>query len=601
MLLNSFSFLGFFALVAVLYFIVPHRWRWVLLLIASYYFYSTYKVGYLFLLAFSTLVAYLAAVGVRGRQQTGAGRTILTVAVVVEVLLLVVFKYFDFFSQSIEQGLGLAAGTLPRLNDVALPVLEPISNALGLGAPGDIVLPAGLSFYVFSSISYIVDVYRKKIEPEYHLGKLALYVSFFPKLLAGPIERAGPFLEQLKSPTTLDAVRIAAGLQLVLWGLFKKVVIADRLAAYVNDSFRTAAFEAPVKLVIAIYFYAFQIYCDFSGYSDIAIGLALILGFRLIENFRRPYFAKNISEFWSGRWHISLMMWFRDYLYIPLGGNRVSRVRWYLNQIIVFVTSGLWHGSNWTFVIWGGLNGFYQVVYFMIVGDRKSDPVALRRNVLATGGLLAVAAAVLAVVAATVGTFPGLVGESLIGGIVATIFLFAGVLFFAEGRTVAIASLIVAVVLAALFGYTLALPIAIALAGFAAIFLLAPLKPSRIFPRWLWSLLSSLVVFHVVLLSWVFFRAESVGKAWTVITRIWNGIPMLPQQFAAYDYNSHFLISVGLIVVLLLIEALDEFRGMWAWINQRSVVVRWGFYYLLLAALVLIGQWGVSEFVYMQF
>jgi alginate O-acetyltransferase complex protein AlgI len=350
MLFNSFYFLGFFALVAVAYYVVPARFRWALLLIASYYFYSTFDLKYLALLAFATLMAY----GFGWALGRGPNRAVLTVGILIQLSVLIAFKYFDFFAGSIE-------GALKSLNVVSETIALPRLNLL---------LPAGLSFYVFSCISYLVDVHRNVLAPERHLGKLAVYVAFFPKLLAGPIERAASFLTQLEMPMRFNAATAAAGVQLMVWGLFKKVVIADRLATFVDAGFTNAAFQSPMKVVIAVYFYAFQIYCDFSGYSDIAIGASLVLGIRLMENFRRSYLARSVPEFWNTRWHLSLMRWFRDYLYIPLGGSRVPQWRRYLNVMIIFFVSGLWHGANWTFVIWGGLNGLYQVIHGLIAKPR---------------------------------------------------------------------------------------------------------------------------------------------------------------------------------------------------------------------------------------
>ena len=355
MLPNSFNFLLFFAVVVGAYYVVPHRWRWSLLLIGSYYFYSTFDPQYLFLLAATTLVAYGFGIVVAKPFRQTTRRLLLTAGILVELSSLFLFKYFDFLMGSFE----------PLLTNLNI-----ISDAVALPRL-DIILPVGLSFYTFSCISYIVDAYRKTIEPERHLGKLAVYVAFFPKLLAGPIERAPAFLAQLAKPITVDRIAIITGLQLIVWGLFKKVVIADRLAVFVDAGFTNPAFQSPVTVVVAVYFYAFQIYCDFSGYSDIAIGASLILGIRLMENFRRPYLAKSVPEFWNKRWHLSLMRWFRDYLYIPLGGNRVSAWRQYANVMIIFLVSGLWHGANWTFVIWGGLNGLYQVIHTAIEAPRR--------------------------------------------------------------------------------------------------------------------------------------------------------------------------------------------------------------------------------------
>src|SRR5436190_14235376 len=231
---------------------------------------------------------------------------------------------------------------------------------------------AGLSFYSLSAISYIADVYRGELAAERHIGRLLLYLAFFPKLLAGPIERARPFLAQLTAPVAFNGARVVSGLQLLLWGLFKKVVIADRLAAFVDAAYGQPGFAPPADLVIATYFFAFQLYCDFSGYSDMAIGTARVLGIELMENFRRPYLSGSVAEFWSRRWHLSLASWFRDYVYIPLGGSRTSRARHALNLMVVFVLSGAWHGANWTFLAWGGLNGLYVAASTVMRRERAA-------------------------------------------------------------------------------------------------------------------------------------------------------------------------------------------------------------------------------------
>jgi alginate O-acetyltransferase complex protein AlgI len=370
LLFNSFAFLGFFAVVTVTYYLAPARWRWLLLLVASYYFYSTFDFRYLLLLGFTTLVAYGFGMLLARRPQ----RAYLLVGVAVELSVLFIFKYFDFFASALGDLLTSINGLSATL---ALPRLE-------------LLLPAGLSFYTFSCISYLVDVYRRTTPPERHLGKLAVYIAFFPKLLAGPIERAGTFLSQLAVPVRFDRTSAAIGLQLMVWGLFKKVVIADRLAAFVDAGFANAAFQSPINILIAVYFYAFQIYCDFSGYSDIAIGAALVLGFRLGENFRRSYLAQSVPEFWNSRWHITLMRWFRDYVYIPMGGSRVAVWRRYLNVMIVFLVSGLWHGANWTFVMWGGLNGLYQITHAALATPRRwlSEHVHLPKAVTTTLAVL---------------------------------------------------------------------------------------------------------------------------------------------------------------------------------------------------------------------
>jgi alginate O-acetyltransferase complex protein AlgI len=293
-----------------------------LLLAASLAFYATFRVEYLGLLLAVSVAAYGAGVALEQSDQTTRRLWV--------------------------------AGSVAAI--VALLATAKLVPAVGFTGA------AGLSFYSLSAISYIVDVYRRELPAERHPGRLVLYLAFFPKLLAGPIERARPFLEQLRTPVTFSGAAVTAGLQLLLWGLFKKVVIADRLAAFVDQAYRQPAFASPADLVIATYFFAFQLYCDFSGYSDMALGASKVLGFDLIENFRRPYLSASVAEFWSRRWHISLARWFRDYVYIPLGGNRVGAVRRAANVLAVFLLSGLWHGSNWTFVVWGGLNGLYVAV-----------------------------------------------------------------------------------------------------------------------------------------------------------------------------------------------------------------------------------------------
>lgn len=354
MLFNSFSFLAFFAALVVIYYVVPHRFRWMLLAAASLYFYATFDVNYVLLLIACALVAYGVGWAVAKTEKTAVRKLILVGGAIVSLLPLFVFKYFDFFSGSLDDILITAQGP----QDQPLPKLN-------------LLIPAGLSFYTFSSLSYLFDVYQAKLPVERHLGRFILYVSFFPKLLAGPIERATSFLPQLVNPIRFDPEQVTLGLQQMLWGLFKKMVIADRLAAFVDPVYQHPGLSSPVALIIATYFFAFQIYCDFSGYSDIAIGAARVLGFDLMENFRRAYLATSVPEFWGNRrWHISLSRWFRDYMYFPLGGSRVSKPRFYFNQMAVFVVSGLWHGANWTFVIWGGLNGLYQVITVMTEGLR---------------------------------------------------------------------------------------------------------------------------------------------------------------------------------------------------------------------------------------
>ena len=342
MLFNSLHFLFFLPVVLALYFATPARWKWALLLGASYYFYAAWRVEYLLLIMASTGVDYVAGIQMGKRATRRERRPWLYLSLLTNLGLLFTFKYLNFFSETFQtafDGFNVFYG-IPTF---------------------DVLLPVGISFYTFQTLSYTIEVYRGKQKPERHLGIFALYVSFFPQLVAGPIERSTRLLPQFFRKHGFDLERARSGLRLMLWGFFKKLVVADRLAVYVNQVYADPTAHSSATLLVATYFFAVQIYCDFSGYSDIAIGTARIMGYDLMENFRRPYFSRSIREFW-GRWHISLSTWFRDYVYIPLGGNQVSRRRWYANLLVVFVVSGLWHGAAWTFVFWGALHGGYLVL-----------------------------------------------------------------------------------------------------------------------------------------------------------------------------------------------------------------------------------------------
>lgn len=340
MLFNSFHFLFFFTIVTTLYFSVPHKWRWLLLLTSSCYFYMAFVPIYILILAVTIVIDYFAGILIakaRGKQR----KNFLVISLVANIAVLCIFKYFNFLSDNFSflmHGFGLTE-PLPYLN---------------------ILLPIGLSFHTFQAMSYTIEVYRGNQKAEKHIGIYALYVMFYPQLVAGPIERPQNLLHQFKEKHEFEYVRIVEGLKLILWGFFKKLVVADRLAIYVNAVYNNSEHHSGLSLLVATVFFAFQIYCDFSAYSDIAIGVAKVMGFHLMTNFNRPYFARTIAEFWK-RWHISLSTWFKDYLYISLGGNRVSVPRWYFNLFIVFLISGLWHGASWTYVIWGALNGFYLI------------------------------------------------------------------------------------------------------------------------------------------------------------------------------------------------------------------------------------------------
>ena len=354
MLFNSFQFLVFFPIVVAAFFMMSHRYRWAFLLAASYYFYMCWKPEYIILIIVSTLIDYYAGIRMGKAAQKSKRKKYLILSLCSNLGILFFFKYANFFSES----------TRSIFNQFNIFLETPAF---------DYLLPVGISFYTFQTLSYSIDVYRGQKEPECHLGKFALYVAFFPQLVAGPIERSTRLLPELAKKVKFDADRVVSGLQLMMWGFFKKLVIADRLAIYVNEAYNHPAEYQGLTLILATYFFAYQIYCDFSGYSDIAIGAARVLGYDLMINFRQPYYARSISEFWR-RWHISLSTWFKDYLYIPLGGNRTVKWRWYYNLMIVFVVSGLWHGANWTFILWGFLHGFYLV--FAIASQNVRDKLA---------------------------------------------------------------------------------------------------------------------------------------------------------------------------------------------------------------------------------
>lgn len=526
MLFHSFDFLLFFPIVVGVYFALPRRYRWGLLLGASYYFYACWKPEYLLLIVLSTLIDYWAGLQM-GRQSERSGRRpYLILSLLSNLGLLFGFKYLDFFSESIES----------------------VFNALNLfyGVPSfDILLPVGISFYTFQTLSYSIDVYRGKQSPERHLGIFALYVSFFPQLVAGPIERSTHLLPQFHpkalgapappalpkgtraaSETTgslvdtppsgigagFDYDRVTSGLKLMLWGFFKKLVIADRLAIYVNAVYAAPETHSSAALLVATYFFAFQIYCDFSAYSDIAIGCARVLGFDLMENFRRPYFAKSISEFW-GRWHISLSTWFRDYLYIPLGGNRVSTSRWYANLFIVFLVSGLWHGAAWTFVVWGALHGLYLIASLLTAPVREWA------------------------------------------------WTHASTFLTNHDSTVQTAGL-------------------------------APrIKRLR---EWI----AVAVTFHLVLIAWVFFRAGSIGDATYILAHMWSleGSAALP-SFG----NGPLFIAGASILFMEGLHLLERTASLEAVTDDWPPVARWGFYYLLVFAILTLGVFGQQEFIYFQF
>ena len=344
MIFNSFHFIYFFIIVTSLYFALPHRQRWLLLLLSSCYFYMAFVPIYILILGFTIVVDYFAGIYIENAH--GKRRKLFFIySLVANIGILCIFKYYNFINTNFSyllHGFGVS-NPIPYLS---------------------ILLPIGLSFHTFQAMSYTIEVYRGNQKAERHFGIYALYVMFFPQLVTGPIERPQNLLHQFREKHHFDNNRVFEGLKLMIWGLFKKLVIADRLGIYVNGAYSYVDQQDGMTLLLATIFFSFQVYCDFSGYSDIAIGTAKVLGFDLMTNFRRPIFAKSTGEFWK-RWHISLSTWFKDYLYFPMGGNKGSVPRWYFNLMVVFLISGLWHGANWTYIIWGGINGFYLVFAIM--------------------------------------------------------------------------------------------------------------------------------------------------------------------------------------------------------------------------------------------
>lgn len=344
MLFNSVQFIFFFITVTTLFYLLPHKFRWMLLLLSSCYFYMAFVPIYILILGFTIVIDYFA--GIYIENSSGHRRKVfLIVSLIANISVLCVFKYYNFINENI-------GSVFPYLA---------------------ILLPIGLSFHTFQAMSYTIEVYRGNQKAERNFGIYALFVMFYPQLVAGPIERPQNLLHQFHEKHEFSLERVSSGLKQMLIGFLKKLVIADRIGIYVDTIYNNSATQSGQSLACATVFFAFQIYCDFSAYSDIAIGAARVMGFDLMKNFNRPYLATSVSQFWR-RWHISLSTWFKDYVYIPLGGSKVkSKVLVYRNLLIVFLISGLWHGANWTYVVWGALNGVLLIIESMIPKSSKRD------------------------------------------------------------------------------------------------------------------------------------------------------------------------------------------------------------------------------------
>lgn len=467
MLFNSLHFLVFFPIVCAIYFVLRGlRSRNLFLLAASYYFYMNWEPAYALLLFTSTAVTYVAALGI-GRSGTQRRKKMwLAGSLVINLGILFLFKYYNFAAQNLTalmQDLGVAM-TMPRFT---------------------LLLPVGISFYTFQALGYSIDVYRGKTAVEHDFFTYALFVSFFPQLVAGPIERSTHLLGQFKRKHDYSYERLMDGLGLMLWGYFLKLAVADRCGIYVDAVFNNLSHHNGGSYLLASLLFPFQIYGDFAGYSLTAIGAAKVMGFDLMENFHRPYFSTTVTEFWH-RWHISLSTWFKDYVYIPLGGNRVSRGRNYLNVMITFIVSGVWHGANWTFVIWGTLHGALQCIE-KALGWNKA-----------------------------------------VWGRVATFFHWA-------------------------------------------------------------------LTFALVSLAWVFFRANSLADAFTVITVIFlrPGFPFLSK--------AHLLAAAMALFLMFVKETIDERNIGFSLSRSPHWLVRHLYFAAMMAYLMLFGVLGGDQFIYFQF
>lgn len=488
MIFNSFTFVLFFIAVTVVYFWLPYKYRWKMLLVASYIFYMGWSMKYALLLLASTGVTFLSGLAIE--KYFKYRRTAVALSVIINIAILFIFKYANFTIQ-IANGLFSWFGTSNQWNYL------------------DLLLPVGISFYIFQALSYTIDVYKGKIPVERNFFFYALFVSFFPQLVAGPIEKASHLLPQLRKNFDFSYDRARDGLQLIIWGMFKKVVIANRLAIYVDMVYNNIESFGPIELAMASVMFAFQIYCDFSGYSDIAIGIAHIMGYNLMRNFNRPYFARSIGDFWH-RWHISLSTWFQQYLYIPLGGNRVPVPRHYFNLFFTFLVSGIWHGANWTFIAWGALHGFMLVIETMF---KKIQHLYIKK-----------------------GTFLD-------------------------------------------------------------------------FVKVIW-------VFILVVLAWIFFRANTITDAFFAIKSIfggWNEFFVMQNwvefwgglKFVTFNNTvTHSIINaltIFSVVLLIVVQWLHKDDTIVEYLNRKSPWMRWTFNYIVIITFLLAGLFDNTQFIYFQF
>jgi alginate O-acetyltransferase complex protein AlgI len=478
MLFNSFAFAIFLPLVLAGYYVLTRRGQNLWILLASLVFYGWWDPRFLLLLAIPTIIDYVCALKIRAATRPAVRKRYLAISLITNLAILGFFKYFNFFIDSGSQ----------ILEALGRPYYKPLLY---------IILPVGISFYTFHEISYVVDVYRGELEPVTDFPVYLNYVLYFPQLVAGPIARAKYLLPQLKEERRVNWQNIQEGLLLMLIGYFKKVGIADVLAPLVEVRFSNPSLSAGSDLLFALYLFSLQIYCDFSGYTDIARGVSKLFGIELQLNFNHPYFATNITDFWR-RWHISLSTWLRDYLYIPLGGNRKGVSKTYRNLMLTMLLGGLWHGASWTFVVWGGLHGLYLSVHKLLL-DRRSEMAKPKENV---------------------------------------------------------------------------------------------------FWKYLSWPLGVLLTFHLVALTWIFFRAQSFGLAWAYLKGIltWQPVTAI-QPMNWFGTRTTILLGILLIIEIIQYRAKDQtvlLRFNWAAQGATYAL-------LVIAILVLGGVYAEIPFIYFQF
>lgn len=474
MLFNSLAFAIFLPIVFGVYWLAPQKYRWLLLMISSCYFYMCWNMKYILIILFVTTVSYISAHLMR--YFTDKKKVLLLISLTASLGILFFFKYFNFVMGSFAN----------------------IFNLSERHSSLNVLLPVGISFYTFQTLSYVIDVYRGTIKAERHFGKYIAFVTFFPQLVAGPIERAENLLPQINGSHTFKYAHAAYGMKLMAWGFFKKLVIADNAAIFVDLIYNDIYSYKGLSLILATVLFAFQIYCDFSGYSDIAIGIAKLFDIDLMINFRSPYFSASIKEFWS-RWHISLSTWFRDYVYIPLGGNRKGEHRKYINQMITFLVSGLWHGANSTFIFWGGIHGILQAI---------ENKLYIKRDD----------------------------------------------------------------------------------------------KKER---SWKW-MISVGITFLLICMCWVFFRANSVEDALYVFKNIFHGIGNM-QEYVKNGYHDLQLSRLRLLritlplIILTIFDYISLKKDVLYLIGELPAVLRWSIYYSIVFLILLLGNFGGTQFVYFQF